>query len=146
MTDDLDAFANGLQSAIDMETRKEWGEEAFNRWVSPPNAGIMVDADARASLRGSCGDQISIYLKLRDQRVTNATFWTDGCGPSIVCASIAAEKAEGRTIEELIDLRGDDILSNAGGIPEDHHHCAFLAASVLREAVNGFMIKNVKNL
>lgn len=142
MHDDLDNFTQELQSNIYEETKEEWGEKAFQRWLSPFNMEIMNDADGKASLRGRCGDQISIYLKFNDFLVTKATFHTDGCGPSIVCASFAAEMTEGRSPEEIIDITGEEILSYAGRIPDDHEHCAFLSASVLKEAVNDFMIKN----
>ncbi len=103
--------------------------------------GVIDDADGKAALRGVCGDQISICLKFDIDRVVKAAFTTDGCGPSIVCGSFAAEMAEGRSAEELLDIKAEEILKNAGRIPKDHEHCAFLAAAVLKEAVNDYMIK-----
>lgn len=141
MADNLDIFTQQLQAEIYEETRADWGDDAFQRWVSPPNIGVIDDADGKAALRGICGDQIAIYLKFEKNRVIRAVFTTDGCGPSIVCGSFAAEMAEGRTPEELIDITGEEILARAGRIPEDHEHCAFLAASVLKEAVNDYMIR-----
>lgn len=146
MVDDLGVFTQELQSNIYEETREEWGEQAFQRWLSPTNIGVLDDADGKATLRGRCGDQISIYLKFNDYRVAKATFYTDGCGPSIVCASFAAEMAEGKSPDEILDITGEEILSNTGRIPQDHEHCAFLSAAVLKEAINDYMIKtNMKS-
>lgn len=141
MVDDLDIFTQQLQADIYEETRADWGDDAFQRWVSPANMGVIDDADGKAILRGVCGDQISICLKFENKRVVRAVFTTDGCGPSIVCGSFAAEMAEGKSPEELLDITGEEILSSAGRIPADHEHCAFLAASVLKEAVNDYMIR-----
>lgn len=141
MVDDLDIFTQQLQADIYEETRADWGDDAFQRWMSPPNTGIIDDADGKAALRGICGDQISICLKFDNDRVVRAVFTTDGCGPSIVCGSFAAEMSEGRSPEELIDMTGEEILARVGRIPKDHEHCAFLAASVLKEAVNDYMTR-----
>lgn len=139
MKDELDRVIEAMQERIDEDTRAAWGEEAFRRWVDPPNRGALEVPDAAAELRGTCGDTMAMFLRFQNERVCVATFETDGCGPSVVCGSVAAEMAVGKNVEELLDITGDQVLSRAGQIPEDHHHCAFLAASVLHEAVNRFM-------
>ena len=144
MTDALDAFAKALQSDIDEETREEWGEVAFRRWKYPRFVGVLPDADGVAALRGECGDQITIYLKFDGPRVAKASFQTDGCGPSLVCGSFAAEMAIGKLPEEILDITGEAILSIVGSLPEDHVHCAFLAAASLRAAVDDHMARQVK--
>ncbi|NCD26123.1 MAG: iron-sulfur cluster assembly scaffold protein [Deltaproteobacteria bacterium] len=139
MGDEFDRIIQVMQDSINEDTRATWGETAFQRWCSPPNMGMLPEADSRAELRGSCGDTMVIYLKFANGKTSAATFETDGCGPSIVCGSIAAELALGKTAEEILDINGDQVLAQAGQIPEDHHHCAFLAAATLHEAVNRFM-------
>lgn len=139
MSDELDRIIQTMQTTINEDTRAAWGEDAFQRWSAPPNMGALPEADATAELRGSCGDTMTLYVKFDGDRVCAASFETDGCGPSVVCASLAAELAVGKTAEEVLDIRDNEILAKAGQIPEDHHHCAFLAASTLHEAVNRYM-------
>ena len=139
MNDSLDAFVQSLQADIDAETRLELGEIAFQRWKNPLYVGVIPDADGTGSLCGSCGDRITIYLKADGDRVTEAAFQTDGCGPSQVCGSFAAEMARGKTLEAILDITAESILSVVGGLPEDHVHCAFLAAAVLHAAVDDLM-------
>lgn len=139
MGDELDRIIQAMQASINEDTRAVWGEDAFQRWSAPPNLGQLPDADGQAELRGSCGDTMAMYLKFDGDRVQAATFETDGCGPSVVCGSVAAEMAVGKTAEEILDIAGGQILNRAGQIPEDHHHCAFLAASTLHEAVHRYM-------
>jgi NifU-like protein involved in Fe-S cluster formation len=144
MSDDFDALMDSIQEEINEDTRQDWGEEAFERWNNPPNRGVLPEADVSVELRGSCGDAMTISLFFEGEKVGAATFDTDGCGPSVICGSLAAEMAVGKTAEELLDISGEQVLDRAGNIPEDHHHCAFLAASVLHEAVNRKMGKGVK--
>ncbi|MDD5451894.1 MAG: iron-sulfur cluster assembly scaffold protein [Desulfovibrionales bacterium] len=144
MTDDLDAFVQQLQSGIFEETMREWGEKAYQRWRNPSYLGAMDDADGKASLRGSCGDQMQIYLKVDAHRVTRASFLTDGCGPSVVCGSFAAEMSLGKDPEGLFEISGEAILSAIGGLPKDHEHCAFLAAETLQAAANDYLVRQAQ--
>lgn len=139
MGDDLDRIIEAMQNTINEDTRAAWGEEAFERWVNPPNRGLLPDADGTAELKGTCGDSMSISLKFDGDRTCAASFETDGCGPSVVCGSLAAEMAMGKTVEELLDITGEMVLARAGQIPEDHQHCAFLAVSTLQEALGRYM-------
>jgi NifU-like protein involved in Fe-S cluster formation len=139
MGDDFDRIVAVLQETVNEDTRAAWGEEAFQRWIAPPNRGVLENADGTSFLRGPCGDSMAIFLRFDGDRVAAATFETDGCGPSVVCGSLAAEMAVGRTAEEILDISGEEVLARAGQIPEDHHHCAFLAVMSLHEAVHRHM-------
>ncbi len=135
MNDELDRFVEQLQDKIYEETRVEFGEKAYHRWRHPKYVGKMDLPDGHARITGTCGDTIEIFLRFKDNRVTAASFLTDGCGSSLVCGSYAAELATGKSPEELADISGKTILDILGGLPEDYEHCAFLAAEALRQAV-----------
>ena len=146
MVDALDEFVNELQDKIFEETRDTYGEEAFQRWLNPINRGFMEDPDGHAVLTGSCSDTMQIFLKFKEDIVSEATFQTDGCGSSSICGSFAAEMAVGKDPEEIISITGEVIIERLGGIPEEERHCAFLAAETLQAALNDYMIKqNAKN-
>ena len=97
-----------------------------------------------AKVKGKCGDSIEIFLKFENNRITQASFLTDGCGPSFVCGSYAAEMAIGKDPDELVGITGEVILEKLGGLPEENEHCAFLAAESLQEALNDYMIKQAR--
>ena len=144
MNDQLDAFLQQVQDRIFELTRREFGEKVFERWQNPLYMGDMPHADGHAKLKGTCGDSMEMYLKVADGRVVDASFQTDGCGPSIVCGSYAAEMARGKTLEELLEFSGASILRELGGLPTEHEHCAFLAAESVKAAVDDYMIKRVR--
>jgi len=143
MSAGLDAFVNQLQEQIFEETRQAYGEDGFQRWRNPRYRGPLADADSHARLKGSCGDTMEIFLKFKDDRVTDAAYRTDGCGSSMICGSFAAEMAIGKTLEELTDITGDAVLAKLGTMPEKEQHCAFLAAATVQEALNQYMRKNI---
>jgi len=140
MDDELDQFVSNLQNQIYQDTKNAYGEAAFVRWLNPLNIGDMDNPDGHARLTGSCGDTMEIFLKFEDGLVKRSSFLTDGCGPSIACASFAAEMAVGKNPDEILAITGDEILEKLGGLPEDHRHCAFLAGETLQEALHDYMV------
>lgn len=144
MSDEFDEFARDLQNQIYEDTRKEYGPIAFERWLNPLYIGKMDKADGYGRVTGTCGDTMEIFLKFERDRVKEASFLTDGCGSSMVCGSFAAELALGKNPDELIEMKGENILDILGGLPEEDRHCAFLAVETLQEALNDYMIKKVK--
>lgn len=143
MADDFDTFVQDLQEQIYDEARRDYGDVAYERWRHPRYVGALENADGYGRLTGTCGDTMQIYLKFQGDRVSEATFQTDGCGSSTVCGSFAAELALGKTPEELTEITGDTILDILGGLPEEDRHCAFLAAGTLQEALDFYMKKQV---
>jgi nitrogen fixation NifU-like protein len=144
MGDDLDDFVENLQQQILDETREAYGEVAFERWLNPLYMGAMQDPHGYASLTGTCGDTMKIYLRFQDYCVEAASFETDGCGSSMVCGSFVAEMSMGKTPDELVHITGEAVLERLGGLPESDEHCAFLAAETLQEALNDYMIRQRK--
>jgi len=145
LNDPFDDFVNDLQAQIDTQTLADFGEVVYQRWKNSLYMQVLPKADAHARETGSCGDSIEIFLAVENGRVTDAGFQTDGCGPSAVCGSYAAELAIGRTPLEITEITGETILSILGGLPSEHEHCAFLAAAVLQSAVEDYMSRHRQN-
>ena len=135
MSDTLDSFVAQMQTEIFEQTRQDFGDAFYQRWMNPTHMGVLFSPSAQAELTGECGDQIRIFLHIEQETVGQAMFQTTGCGPSIVSADAACELAEGKTLEEAAGMEQSDVISVLGFLPEDKKHCAHLAASVIREAV-----------
>jgi len=97
----------------------------------PKNFGSMRDASAHGKTTGPCGDTVEMWLRIDGGRIRKASFMSDGCGYSVHCSSIAAKLAEG-------------LRPETGSIPDDHRHCALLAANTIREAIDNFRTEPAK--
>lgn len=137
--DKIDIFLEKLQEEIFEETKNAYGEAGFQRWRNPLYSGRLDDATAHARITGRCGDTMEIYLKFSGDRISAASFVTDGCGASTVCGSFAAEAAMGKNPDELAAITGETILQAIGRFPEEDRHCAFLAAEALQAALHEYM-------
>lgn len=105
---------------------------------TPQNFGVLSNPDGFGAPEGECGDTIGIYLHIRDYRIQDIAFITDGCAYTIACASVATSLAKGRTLDETADIDADEIMRILGGLPQGHIHCAELAASTLRLAIQDY--------
>jgi nitrogen fixation NifU-like protein len=136
MSHSLDEFADRLQEEINQEVIQTYGEKVYERWRNPRFGGRMESPTGYGRVTGNCGDTMEIFLRLEGEVVSDASFITDGCGCSAVCASVACELAIGKEPEGIADVTGEMILQVLGGLPDDNVHCAFLAAETLQVAAD----------
>ncbi len=141
---EFDDFVDNLQEKIFDEAREVYGEKGFDRWRNPKFCGKLDDETAHGRVTGSCGDTIDMSLKIENNKVVDGAYMTTGCASSGLCGSFAVELAVGRTIEEIFDLKGEDVLGVIGKFPEDDTHCAFLAVNSLQDAANAYMVQRTK--
>jgi nitrogen fixation NifU-like protein len=137
--DRLDEFIDHLQNEIFEDAKKALGERGFDRWRNPKWNGRMDSPDGHGRVTGECGDTMEIYLKFENNRVSRASYFTDGCASSMVSGSFAAELTLGRDSDELADITAETILNAIGRLPEKDLHCATLAARTVQEALTHYM-------
>ena len=140
MADDIDKIARTLQEAI-LEGYSEKFKQEFS---NPKNIGKIEDADSRVSITGVCGDTIEIYLALKDGKINDIKFMTDGCGATIACASYVTRTVKGKAIADALLMKPEDVDSYFEGLPDESKHCAALAIDTLKAVLNRYEIKEQK--
>ncbi len=128
-----------LEEQVMTDMRRTYTETVIDHAMNPRNVGSIPSADGFASVTGPCGDTMEIWLRVKNGTVTDATFWTDGCGPSIAAGSMATELVRGKRLAEVQRLHQQDILDALGGLPEESVHCALLAADTLKGALKDYL-------
>ena len=132
----FDRFVAELQQEIDERERAIYSAKVIEEARNPRNLGRMARPDAHGLVQGWCGDTMEIYLRFKGDRIHKATFMTDGCGPSVACGSVLTVAVEGLTLEQAGLVQPQDLVAALDGLPEDSVHCAELAVSTLREAMD----------
>ena len=135
MDSDLDKLAQHFQQQM----FTGYSETAIEHACNPRNVGNIADADGYASVTGSCGDTMQIWIKLKDSKIERSTFWTDGCSSTIVAGRMVTELAKNKDIVAAFNITHGDILDALQGLPEGSVHCALLAANTLKEAIKNCM-------
>lgn len=135
--DNIDEIAERLQNALFADYSKRLKEELFNT----ANAGAMENPDSHVRITGICGDTVEMFLRIRDEKIDDVKFLTDGCGFTIACANYVARMVQGKPIEEALRIEPDEIDRYFEGLPEEHKHCAKLAVITLRALLDNYCNK-----
>ena len=106
----------------------------------PQNLGELPDADAVGTVGNSeCGELLRMWIKYREERgkkvIDKATFQSFGCETAIAVASLATELIKGKTAEEALSLKTNDLAGELGPLPPMKIHCAELVQGALRSAL-----------
>ncbi len=139
--DNFDEFVESLQQQIIEEELREYNEYIVNLFHNPQNWGKPKDFTVEESYKGSCGDTMQFFLKIDNGIVKDAHFLTDGCGASVATGSQATLMVIGKPMDEVEKLTAKEIDEALHGLPDNHKHCAVLAATTLKKAINKYKNK-----
>ncbi|MBN2314566.1 MAG: iron-sulfur cluster assembly scaffold protein, partial [Sedimentisphaerales bacterium] len=78
-----------------------------------------------------CGDTIEMSLRMQDEKIQEIQFLTDGCGFTVACASYVTRTSRGKSVEEALTIKPEDVDQYFEGLPEENKHCAKLAVMTL---------------
>lgn len=107
---------------------------------NPQNVGELPEADAVGTVGNSdCGEMLRMWVKFKDQDgkkvIDRATFQSFGCETAIAVASLATELIRGKTPEEALSLKTEELAGELGPLPPMKIHCAQLVEGALRSAL-----------
>ena len=107
---------------------------------NPQNVGELADADAVGTVGNSdCGEMLRMWVKFKDENgkkvIDRATFQSFGCETAIAVASLATELIRGKTAEEALALKTEELAGELGPLPPMKIHCAQLVEGALRSAL-----------
>ena len=120
-------------------------DKVLEHFKNPRNIGEIKDADGVGKVGNpTCGDIMTIYIKVKDNKITDISFKTFGCAAAIATSSMITELAKGKTLEEAEKITRDDVATELDGLPPIKMHCSNLAADALREAIKDYKKKKSK--
>jgi nitrogen fixation NifU-like protein len=119
-----------------------YSTKVMDHFKNPRNMGEIPDADGVGTVGNPvCGDLMTIYIKVKDNRLEDIKFKTFGCGAAIATSSMVTELARGKTLEEGMKLSRKDVAESLGGLPPIKMHCSNLAADGLHAAIEDYLKK-----
>jgi nitrogen fixation NifU-like protein len=119
-----------------------YSEKVMQHFKKPQNMGEIPDADGVGSVGNpTCGDLMTMYIKVKDNRLEDVKFKTYGCGAAIATSSMTTELAKGKTIDEAMQISRASVADSLGGLPPVKMHCSNLAADALHAAIEDYQKK-----
>jgi len=118
-------------------------DKVMEHFTSPHNMGEIKDADGIGKVGNPvCGDLMWVFIKVKDDVLTDVKFKTFGCGAAIATSSMVTDLAKGRTLDEALKISRADVARELGGLPPIKMHCSNLAADALHLAIKDYLDKH----
>jgi nitrogen fixation NifU-like protein len=114
----------------------------MDHFNNPRNAGVIEDADGVGEVGNPvCGDMMTFYIKVKDDRLVDVKFQTFGCVAAIAVSSMVSEMAKGKKLEEAKKITNKSVAEVLGGLPQNKLHCSNLGAEALTLAIKNYQEK-----
>ena len=119
-----------------------YSEKVMDHFRNPRNVGEIPDADGVGTVGNPvCGDLMTMYIKVKDEKIIDIKFKTFGCGAAIATSSMTTELAKGKTLEEASKITRANVAESLDGLPTQKMHCSNLAADALKAAIKDYLEK-----
>ena len=114
----------------------------LDHFNNPRNAGVIEDADGIGEVGNPvCGDMMTFYIKVKDNRLEDVKFQTFGCVAAIAVSSMVSEMAKGKDLEAAKKITDKQVAEILGGLPPNKLHCSNLGAEALTLAMKNYQEK-----
>ena len=122
-----------------------YSEKVMDHFQHPRNVGEIENADGIGEVGNPvCGDMMTFYIRVKDERLADIKFKTFGCGAAIAVSSMVSEMAMGKTIDEALKITNELVARELGGLPLNKMHCSNLGADALHKAIQNYLEKREK--
>jgi NifU-like protein len=93
----------------------------------------------------ACGDVMKIWIKVKDDKITECKYQTFGCASAIASTSMFSTMVIGLKIEKALKITPKDIVNKLHGLPANKFHCSVLADQAFKKAVENYSQKTNLN-
>jgi len=120
-----------------------YSEKVMQHFMNPHNVGEIAEADGIGEIGNPvCGDMMTFYIKVKDNKLEDVKYKTFGCGAAIAVSSMVSDMVKGKTLEEALKVTPTMVAKELEGLPKNKFHCSNLGAQALRKAIRDYYIKN----
>ena len=130
-----------MSSVKDLLKKSGYSNRAIKYFVNRVHVGSIEKPDASYAYTGPCGDTMEFFLKITSDNITDAKFQAIGCAGSFAFGSAIVEMILGKDLREAEVLDEKALVNHLGEMPSRKVHCAGLAISTLRKAIEQYRAK-----
>ncbi|MFC1871440.1 Fe-S cluster assembly scaffold protein NifU [Chloroflexota bacterium] len=122
-----------------------YSDKVMDHFMNPRNVGEIENPDGVGEEGNPvCGDMMSFYIKVKDNRLEDVKFKTFGCGAAIAVSSMVSEMAKGKTLDEAMKITPKTVAAELEGLPKNKFHCSNLGAQALHKAIGDYRKKQAE--
>jgi nitrogen fixation NifU-like protein len=110
-----------------------YSDKVLDHFHHPRNVGEVQGATAEVEVTNPvCGDLLKLGVVVREGKISEAKFKTQGCIPAVACGSWLTEVMLGKLPAQLATLTAQEIEAALDGLPPASRHASALAADALK--------------
>jgi nitrogen fixation NifU-like protein len=112
-------------------------EYILDLYRNPKNKKKIDDATCTAHQNNpTCGDEITIYIKMENGKIDDVGFEGIGCAISQASASLFTEHIKNKSLDEVIQMTDTDVLELLGiDVGINREKCALLIYRAFTQAI-----------
>ena len=123
-----------------------YSNKVLDHYNNPRNVGSLDKSDPNVGTgmvgAPECGDVMKLQVKVNPLTgvIEDAKFKTFGCGSAIASSSLATEWLHGKTVDQALEIKNTDIVSELA-LPPVKIHCSVLAEDAIKAAIADYKSK-----
>jgi nitrogen fixation NifU-like protein len=122
-----------------------YSKKVIDHYENPRNVGSLSEdkQSVGTAIVGApaCGDVMKLQVEIEDGIIKDAKFKTFGCGSAIASSSLITELVKGKSVDEALKIKNQDIADELE-LPPVKIHCSILAEDAIKAAINNYKEKN----
>jgi len=119
-----------------------YSKKLIEVFTNPKNVGKMKNPSAKGTYQSPvCGDMLTIYIKVQDNKIIDCSFETWGCMVSVGISSAVTEFAKGKSLDQAKKITKTDLEKIIGQTPPVKAHCVQMSIKALKTAIQNFKKK-----
>ncbi len=121
-----------------------YSDKVMEHFSNPKNVGEIENADGVGEVGNPvCGDMMSFYINVQDDKISDIKFKTFGCVAAIAVSSIVSQMAMGKTLATAKKITKKSVAESLDGLPKEKMHCSNLGADALAKAIENYENKQL---
>ena len=112
-------------------------QNILEHYKNPDNYGVIDDCThEHFSKNISCGDEVTVYLKVSDNKLSDLKFEARGCAISVAALSMLSDEIIGMSVEDVLQVDKDLVLEMLGiDVGPVRLKCALIGLEAVKEAL-----------
>jgi len=111
-------------------------ENIIDHAKNPRNFGTLENSVAHKEVNTLCGDEMEMYVGVKENKLTEVKFTATGCAISLASASILTEFVKDKSLDEIAALTKEDVVALLGiSLSPTRLKCALLPLHTLKNAI-----------
>lgn len=130
---------SNAEALLEERLRAIYSDITIEHIIHPRNFHSISNPDGYAECRSGCGENMKIWLGIKNDTVEKVGFWTDGCAATFACGSMCTDLLKRKRVAEAMAIAARDIAASLGDLPDGNFHCAELAAQTAQMALRDYL-------